>query len=752
MLTYQDFLTQKRIVAPTIGRAVDADDVHPALFSFQCDLVVWAVRKGRAALFADTGLGKTRMQVEWARLIGGRTLIIAPLSVARQTVKEAQKIGVAVQYVRRQADIDGSISITNYEMIDHFDFAAFNAVVLDESSILKALDGETRRRLTDLCADVPYRLCCTATPAPNDHVELGNHGEFLGALDASLMLSRFFINDTSQSGVYRLKRHAERDFWRWVASWAVCAAKPSDIPDPSGGRFSDDGFDLPPLALHQHTVGVDHVGRQGETGELFIHGALSATELYRELRRTSADRARRVAELLECSDPNERWVIWCNTNDEADAVRHWLPEAVEVRGSDSLDEKEARLVAFSRGEIRVLVTKPSIAGFGMNWQHCAHMAFVGLSYSYEQLYQALRRSWRFGQTRPVHAHLVVAESEGGVLASIRRKRDDHEALQRGMVAAMREVQCGAGDASVADLGGVESATGEGWTLYRGDCVRVARELPDESVDFSVYSPPFSNIYVYSDDPRDMGNTEDDAEFFRHFDFLIPELYRLTKPGRLTAVHCKNLPMYAGRDGRAGLRDFRGEIIRAFERHGWVYHSEVRIWKCPVTEMQRTKAHGLLYRTLKRDAAFSRQGLAEYLVILRKWAEPEARELVPKVTHNEDEFPLEQWQRYASPVWMDIDPTDVLNVAVARDDRDEKHLCPLQLEVIRRAVTLWSNPGDVVFSPFAGIGSEGVVSLELGRRFVGAELNPRYWTHACRHLDAVHRDKQTGLFEDVEAAS
>lgn len=281
--------------------------------------------------------------------------------------------------------------------------------------------------------------------------------------------------------------------------------------------------------------------------------------------------------------------------------------------------------------------------------------------------------------------------------------------------------------------------GDGFTLYNDDCVAVARALPDASVHFSVFSPPFSGLYIYSADARDMGNSADDAEFFRHFGYLIPELHRVTVPGRLCAVHCKQLVNYRGRDGMAGLRDFRGDIIRAFTAEGWAYHSEVCIWKDPVIEMQRTKAHGLLYKQLRADASFSRQGMAEYLLVFRRWPRDEAEAArVEPVTHTADGFPLEMWQRYASPVWMDIRQTHVLNVQAAREDRDEKHICPLQLDVVDRALELWTNPGDVVFSPFAGIGSEGFVARQKGRRFVGAELKPAYFRQAVRNIAGATR--------------
>lgn len=296
-----------------------------------------------------------------------------------------------------------------------------------------------------------------------------------------------------------------------------------------------------------------------------------------------------------------------------------------------------------------------------------------------------------------------------------------------------------------------AAEGDGWFAAQADCVDFVRQLPDRSVDLAVYSPPFANLYCYSDSARDMGNSLDDADFLEHYRYLVRELLRAMRPGRLVAVHCKDLVNYKGRDGMAGLRDFPGELVRVHTEEGFAYHSRVTIWKCPVTEMQRTKAHGLLYKQLRRDSTFSRQGLAEYVLLFRRWATDEDLEAdVQPVTHTKDEFPLDQWQQWASPVWMDIDQTNVLNVAMAREDRDEKHMCPLQLDVIERCVGLWSNPGDIVFSPFMGVGSEGYQALKMGRRFVGSELKESYWQHACKHLEQAAREAgghgaQLGLF-------
>lgn len=743
---YAAFLASKRLAAPSVGIAVNPADLNPALFPFQGDIVRWALEKGRAAIFADCGLGKTICQLEWGHQIhlatSGDVLILAPLAVGPQTKREGERFGIPVTICRSQKDVRPGINITNYEMLEHFDPSHFIAVVADESGILKNYMGKIKQAVVAAFRETRFRLACTATPAPNDHLELGNHADFLGIMPSNEMIMRWFINDTMAAGNYRLKHHGAADFWRWVSSWAISMSKPSDLGYPDGD------FTLPPLNLHNHVVEVDQ--SINANGGLFRNAVLNATTMHREMRLTADDRAAKVAEIVNSSDG--AWLIWCNTNYEADAVRKLLPGIAEVRGSDSLAEKERKLNGFSNQEFPCLLSKSSICGFGMNWQHCHQVIFMGLSYSYEQFYQALRRCWRFGQKSPVEAHIVMAESEGDVLRVIERKQKEHEEMKRAMNEVMRETQLE--NIAAVDLTRdiqVDVATGKDWTLHLGDSCQLIKKMEGNSIGFSVYSPPFENLYVYSDSIADMGNCSSGEEFFEHFKYLISELYRVTIPGRLSAVHCKDLPLYKGRDGAAGLKDFPGAIIRAFEERGWTYHSRVTIWKDPVIEMQRTKNHGLLYKNLRSNSCGSRQGMADYVVVFRKWVEG-IDEWPEPVQHTKEEFPLDQWQKWASPVWDDIRQTNVLNCQLARDASDERHICPLQLDVVERALTLWSNPGDTVFSPFAGIGSEGFMSVKMGRKFIGCELKPSYWNIAIKNLrDAEVQTGQFSLFAGEEFA-
>lgn len=428
---YLELLAGKQRHAPMRGlREVPA--LHGRLFDYQRAAVEYLLRAGCGAAFLDTGLGKTAIQLEWARVVAEETgrpvLMFAPLAVGRQHVAEAARMDIEARVVREAADVRPGINITNYERLHKFTPDDLGAVVLDESSIIKAFTGATTRALMKFAAPLPWRLCATATPAPNDHMELGQHAQFLGVMESHEMLARWFIADQTQMGTYRLKRHGIESFWRWVASWARMASRPSDL----GG--CDEGFALPPLELERHIVRVD-IGADTD-GALFRMADTSATGIHREKRLTSADRAQRVADIVR-ADPGEAWVVWVETDYDADSVCAALPEAVEIRGSHKPEVKEQRLVDFSEGRLRVLVTKPSIAGFGLNWQHCARTAFAGLSFSYEQFYQAVRRFWRFGQRRAVQVHVVMAETEEAIWQVVARKRDDHETMKAQMVRAMR---------------------------------------------------------------------------------------------------------------------------------------------------------------------------------------------------------------------------------------------------------------------------------------------------------------------------
>lgn len=421
MRAYADFLAAKRRHDPPTGLA-DFPELPAQLFPFQRGIVCWALRRGRAAVFANTGMGKSFMELAWGRAIcqatGGNVLLLTPLAVAGQMVREAAKFGMPAKQCAHQSEAEPGITVTNYAKLHHFDLSQYVGVILDESSILKSFDGKTRALLIDRCARVPYRLAATATPAPNDFMELGNHAEFLGIMPLSGMQATFFTHDGGDTSKWRLKGYAEDDFWRWMCSWSVLLRRPSDL------GYDDGAYDLPELRTLEHLVTVE--------GPL----AKSLSERLHARRETVAERVVKAVELTPTDRP---FVWWCNLNAESKALAAAIPGAVEVRGSDREDEKEKKLRAFSAGDIRVLITKPTICGFGMNWQHCADTGFVGLNDSFEQVYQAVRRFWRFGQKRPVNVHFVAASTEGAVLDNLRRKEADAERMGAAMVAHMADL-------------------------------------------------------------------------------------------------------------------------------------------------------------------------------------------------------------------------------------------------------------------------------------------------------------------------
>lgn len=1023
---YETFLREKRRPVAAVG--FEAHGISERLYGFQRDVVAWACRMGRAALFEDCGLGKTIQQLEWARLVSeysrGPVLILAPLAVAQQTVREGSKFGIESRYLRAD-DGQPGIVVTNYEMMDKFDARRFTGVVLDEcfagdtevdvfhdygsivkrriddirigdqilnasgrdvvsdvhrrevpygvavtvkgsriicspnhpwftqrgwveaqdlepgdnairtegavrmvygrlyremeqqgqhvaevlrsillsemadatagalgegpqsgggsearpasfglvevrqsiragrigsdshteavdstgptdsrlshalqarlgarrseagdrggwvhplrveasrkgqeerreglfsrvdsveilkpghpdlerrrsadgklyfydlggtrhpsfsvsgclvhnSSLLKAQDGKTRRAIIETFERTPYRLACTATPAPNDFMELGNHAQFLGVMTQSEMLSMYFVHDGGSVQDWRIKRHARDAFWKWVCGWAMMIRRPSDI------GYEDTTFMLPPLRFHRHVIAADHAQAR-RAGLLFAMEAQTLQERRLAKRETISERAQRAAAIV-AAEPGEQWLLWCNLNDEGDELARLIPGAVQVAGSDSRDHKEHSVAGFVDGSIRVLVSKPSMFGHGLNLQCCARLAFVGLSDSFEQFYQAVRRCWRFGQTRPVDCHIITSELEGAVVANIERKEADLQIMIDAMAEHMQsEMRANLHKTTRYTVGydpAIPMATAawidprsehvtkvigqslsERFAIYHGDSCEIVPELPDASVDYSIFSPPFASLYTYSASDRDMGNCLTHAEFYEHFRFLVGELLRVTKPGRVLSFHCMNLPTTKARDGYIGISDFRGLLIKLFQDAGWIYHSEVVIWKDPVTAMQRTKALGLLHKQIRKDSAMSRQGLPDYLVTMRKPGINPA-----PITHDDSDLPVSLWQKYASPVWMDIDAGDTLQRESAREEEDEKHICPLQLGVIERAVHLWSRPNDVILSPFAGIGSEGYQALKLGRRFVGVELKESYCKQAVANLSGIEKAMSVG---------
>jgi superfamily II DNA or RNA helicase len=430
-MSYQDFLNTKEFSFNFQG--IEADKLHPWLFDYQADIVRWALRKGRSAIFADCGMGKTGMQVEWAKHVHNHTkkpiLMLAPLAVSGQTILEAKEnLGVDIKYVTTQSEVVNGLNITNYERLDNFEFSKFAGIVLDESSIIKSFSGKIRTQILTNIKNIEYRLACTATPSPNDMMELGNHAEFVGAMSREEMLSMFFVHDGGETSKWRLKGHAKNAFWKWACSWAVMITKPSDL------GYSDEGFELPKLHYHEHICQVD----KPSDGYLFAVQATGLQERIKQRSNTIELRGAKAAELIN-NDKDASWLVWCDRNGESNYIKKHT-DCIEITGSDKPDKKEKMLLDFASGEIKSIVSKPKIAGFGMNWQRCHNMIFLGLSDSYESFYQAVRRCWRFGQKNEVHVHIVIASTEGNVLSNIQRKEKEALQMRDAMIANMVDLQ------------------------------------------------------------------------------------------------------------------------------------------------------------------------------------------------------------------------------------------------------------------------------------------------------------------------
>lgn len=729
-MNYQDILERKKV--RRIESGLDAPDLNPALFDFQQFCVRKMLKMGKGAIFAGCGNGKTLMQLEWAKRVaeheGKPVLILAPLSVSKQTIAEGASFGYHV-VLHRDRTPEDKLIITNYEQIENINVKEFVGVVLDESSILKNFTGHYKRLLIEIFEFTPYKLCCSATPSPNDLNEIGNHSEFLDVLDAQDMRSRWFVREEGMNN-YRLKGHAKSDFYGWIASWAIMFENPADIGFVETGKK----FILPPLNYIEHTIETPP-----EDGCIFAQGIVNATNFNAELRKTMTERLEMAAKLAREADGQV--LIWIKQNAEGDILRKLLPEAVEVRGNDKDTVKEERLLDFAAGKFKILISKAKICGYGMNFQNCGTQIFAAPDFSFEDFYQQVRRSYRFGRKGAVNIHLIITDSMANARATIERKQKNFEEM-------LHEINQNVNEKTYGLLNNYEYREYKDDFVYlmKGDTTIEIKRIPDNSVDLIIFSPPFSSLFTYSNYIHDMGNNESHEEFFAQYAFLLRELYRILKPGRLMCCHTKDLGVYKNSAGYTGMYDFTGEHTRHVLAEGFKLHSKVTIWCDPVLEMQRTKTQRLLYKQVTSDSSKTGIGMAEYITIFKKWEGNEA-DWEPIQNLSKDNFPLETWQKWASPVWMDIRRTDVLTASEGTAMGDEKHICPLQLEVINRLVNLWSNEGEVVFTPFLGIGSEIYESVKNNRRGIGCELKDSYFDVAVKNIKKIEASaKQKTLFD------
>ncbi len=727
-MEYEEFLKSKQKTHIESGFSVDESSMNVNLFDFQKFIVKRALKAGKYAIFADCGLGKTLMQIEWAKQVSNYTgkpvLILAPLAVASQTIQEGLKFSIEVNRINK-----GMIQITNYEQIENIDISQYSGIVLDESSILKNYTGKYKNLIIELFKTTPYKLACTATPSPNDLNEIGNHSEFLDILDSQDMRSKWFVRDEGMNN-YRLKGHAKKDFYGWISSWATMITNPCDL------GFDGSKYKLPELEIIEHEI----VTKEKDNGLLFNIGTVNATDFNQELKRTESDRLDKVVEL--CKAKKGQILIWVKQNREAEYLVKRLEDAKDVNGSDSPEKKEGLLLGFANNEFRILITKAKIAQFGMNFQNCNIQIFPSLDFSFEAYYQQVRRSYRFGQKNKVEIHLIKTDTMENVGKKIQQKERQFLEMQQEMNKNINDKKYGL----LSEYQRNEFKN-EDVLLIKGDSCIEIKTIPDNSVDLIIFSPPFSSLFTYSNYIHDMGNNENHAEFFKQYAFLLKDLYRILKPGRLMCCHTKDLGVYKNSSGYTGMYDFTGEHTKAVLDEQFKLHSKITIWCDPVLEMQRTKTQRLLYKTVTSDSTKTGIGMAEYITIFKKWDGSDESEWEPVQNLTKNNFPLDTWQRWASPVWMDIKRTDVLNNKEGTDMGDEKHIAPLQLEVIHRLVNLYSNECEVVFTPFLGIGSEIYKAVQNNRKGIGIELKDSYFDVACKNVtNALSKKLQTTLFE------
>lgn len=768
-MTYPELLQSKQRRVEDAG--FEANLADTALFDFQKFIVQRALKAGRYAIFADCGMGKTIMQIVWSDCIVSHTgmpvLILAPLAVVAQTIEEGKKFG----YVIKEAGQGGNIEISNYEQLDNIDCTIYGGVVLDESSILKNFTGVYKNKIIDTFKTTPYKLACTATPAPNDLNEIGNHSAFLNILDAQDMRSKWFIRDEGMNN-YRLKTHAKKDFYAWVSSWATMICNPADI------GFDGSKFILPDLNFIEKKITTE-----SRSGGYFNSISVNATNFNKELRLTKVERLSDVCDTVNNSTAS--FIIWVNHNDEGPELLKQIKDSKEVKGSDTDKYKKQTLLDFANGKFRVLITKAKIAGFGMNFQNCHNQVFASMDFSFEKLYQQIRRSYRFGQTHDVNIYLVTTDTMQNVTQSLKRKQKQFEDMQQEMNKNINSLEYGL----INDYEFKEVKTDK-FHLMKGDsCIEIKR-IPDNSVDFIIFSPPFSSLFTYSNYIHDMGNNESHEGFFEQYAYLLKDLYRILKPGRLMCCHTKDLGVYKNSSGYTGIYDFTNDHTSAVLSEKFKLHCKINIWTDPVLEMQRTKTQRLLYKQITSDSSYTGVGMAEYITVFRKWEGPEEN-FTPITGITKQNFPLDTWQEWASPtfkedlskyskddliktikkqkadifklrfdcndnlpekfyddVWFDIMRTDVLNGKEGTAMGDEKHIAPLQLEVIHRCVTMWTNKGETVFTPFLGIGSEVYQSIKDGRKGIGIELKDSYFDVSVKNCQTAETQSLQKTFFDL----
>lgn len=748
---YDEFLKKKRVIHEPSGFVVDNSKLWKNSFGHQKALTKYALRKGRAGIFSAVGTGKTIIIVDWSRIVNEYTekpvLILSPLYIAYQTKEIAKNLmGIDINYIRSPDDIEDGINIVNYEMLHKFQDTAhiWGGVAADESSIFKGADSKTFLMAKKVVEGVAYRSCYSATPNPNSTEEIGKQAEWLAILTMNEMRSTFFVNRQKKKGEtghagggWQLMSHASKGrFYRWLASWAIAMNLPSDL------GFSDEGYILPPKTEELITIKAGYVPE----GQLIFIGLKGVSDRAKVRRATLEARCSRTAEIVNASD--EQYIIWCSLNPEADLLAKLIKDGVNVQGSDSTEKKIDALRKFTNGEIRVLISKTKICGNGSNFQNCHNMIWCGLTDSFEAFHQGNGRIYRFMQLHKVKILVIISEEEEEIYWNVKAKEAKSLEMTKNLIESASQYQ--KDELAGIKIGVTDYAENDIKTdkyhLVLGDTTERIKELPDNSVHLSVYSPPFENLFVYSASERDLGNSGSRELFYTHYGYIVEQLLRVTMPGRKTCVHAADIHARKGKDGFMGVKDFTGDVVRLYVSKGWEYNGRIPIAKNPQATAIRTKAHDLMFVTMKRDSAKLMPVQPDYILIFTK----PGKNPIPIRPIENGEMNEDTWIKWAGLTWDDIRETEVLPHKLKGNKKlnedDTKHICPLQLAVPERCIKLWSNPKETVFDPFLGIGTTVYQAVMFGRYGIGIELKPEYFNKAYQNVEeAVRLTTQEDLF-------
>jgi DNA modification methylase len=827
-MEYVEFLKNKMKINRRMGFDVADADIHPMLFPHQRDIVKWALTGGRRAIFAAFGLGKSFMQLEIMRQVqrneGGRQLIIAPLGVRQEFKIDAAKLGLEITFIRWTEELDGDgLYITNYESVrdGRLDVNEFNAVSLDEASVLRSYGSKTFQNFLTLFSQVKYRFVATATPSPNRYKELIHYGGFLGIMDTGQALTRFFQRDSTKANQLTIHPHKEKEFWLWIASWAIFLQKPSDL------GYSDEGYSLPKLHVHYHEVKSSGACALVESGRqkqaiMFPDATLSLRAAAKEKRDNLPQRIEKMMEII--GDDPDHFILWHDQEAERHAIKKALPDAVEVFGSQDLEVREQRIIDFSDGKFQYLATKPILSGSGCNFQRFCHKAiFLGIGFKFNDFIQAIHRIHRFLQEHECHIHLIYADTERGILDVLKKKWKRHEE----MVARMTEIIRKYGldqiemDKELVRSLGLEriEMTGEFWTAINNDSVIETASMEDNSVDLIHTSIPFSNHYEYTPSYNDFGHTHGNDHFWEQMDYLTPNLLRILRPGRIYACHVKDRILFGNVTGAGAptVSPFHAECIFHCQKHGFFYQGMITVVTDVVRENNQTYRLGWTENC--KDGSKMGVGSPEYILLFRKPQTDRTKGYadVP-VVKSKEEYSRARWQvdahafwrssgdrhltadelmhlgpdklaslftketlrkiydyeahikigetldmrgalptmfmalapgSHADYCWHDINRMITLNSSQSRRGQNN-HICPLQFDIVDRIITRYTNKGETVFDPFAGLFTVPYRAVLLGRRGIGCELSAEYFADAIKYLRAAEQKIKTpSLFDCIE---